>query len=109
MENVAPVILLILFAVLPLVNYILSRLRRRFQPPPLPRQPTPDMGFRRQVAPSAVRDTREVAPLTPPAEPVMPRRELGTKRTLFMTRRDLRRAIIAITILGPCRANQPLD
>jgi hypothetical protein len=109
MENLTPVLLLILFALLPLVNYILSRLRRRFQQPPPPRQPMPDLGFRRQAAPSAARDTREAAPLTPPAQPVMPRRELGSKRALFMTRRDLRRAIIAITILGPCRAKQPLD
>lgn len=108
MENLAPVLLLILFALLPLVNYILSRLRRRFEPPPRPRQPTSDMGFRRQVAPAATREIREAAPLTL-AEPVTLRRERGSRRALFITGRDLRRAIIAITILGPCRANEPPD
>ena len=107
--NLTAVLLLILFALLPLANYILSRLRRRFQQPPPPRQPISDMGFRRQAAPSAARDTREAAPLASPTQPLMPKRELGSRRTLFMTRRDLRRAIIAITILGPCRANEPPD
>ena len=109
MENLAPVILLILFALLPLVNYILSRLRRRFQPPPPPRQTMPDLGFRRQTVPSAAHDIREAERVTPPAESITPRRERGSRRALFVTRRDLRDAIIAMTILGPCRANQPQD
>ncbi|HXV81897.1 MAG TPA: hypothetical protein VEG60_18610 [Candidatus Binatia bacterium] len=109
MENLAPVVLLILFALLPLINYILSRLRRRFQQPPPQRQPAPDMGFRRQAAPSAARETREAPRMTPPTEPIMPRRDLGSRRALFITRRDLRRAIIAMTVLGPCRANEPPD
>jgi hypothetical protein len=35
-----------------------------------------------------------------------PRRKAETRR-LFATRADLRRAVIAMTVLGPCRANEP--
>lgn len=108
--NLAPVVLLLIFLLIPLANYFLNRLKQRFEPPARPRQPMPDMGLRRQPAPlSAPPATRAAVPATPPTEAILPRRSRESRRALFRTRREMRRAIIAMTVLGPCRANEPPD
>ncbi|HEY2922585.1 MAG TPA: hypothetical protein VGK77_26700 [Candidatus Binatia bacterium] len=108
--DLAPIILLIFFVLLPLVNYLLHRMGRRFEHPTPSRQPMPDMGFRRQAAPSsASAANREPAHVTPPTEAMTPRRSRGSRPVLFRTRGDVRRAIIAMTLLGSCRAYDPPD
>jgi hypothetical protein len=104
------IILLGLFILIPLANYVLERMRRRYQPPPEPRR-VPDMGLRRQAAPTAPAASapRERAPQARPAGAIQPSRRREIRHTLFRTRRDLRRTIIAMTILGPCRAYDPPD
>lgn len=104
------VLVLIIFIVLPLANYILGRMRRRFEPPSPAQQPPPDMGLRRREAPA-------VTPMSPtpgeraqaaaPMETRPPARRRWSRKTLFRTRRDVRRAMVAMTILGPCRAYDP--
>jgi hypothetical protein len=105
------IILLLVFVLIPLLNYILKRAARRLEQPTPSRQPMPDMGFRRQAAPSSPsigdREGPDVSP--PPSEPMTQRRSRGSRPALFRTRSDVRRAIIAMTILGPCRAYDPAD
>jgi len=108
--NLAPLVLLFVFILVPLLNYFLHRMGRRFEPPMPQRQPPPDMGFQRQAARSSGSgSTRESGRTLPPAEVVMPRINRESRSALFRSKRDMRRAIIAMTILGPCRANEPPD
>ncbi|MDH3442506.1 MAG: hypothetical protein OEN50_01155 [Deltaproteobacteria bacterium] len=105
--NLGPILLLILFVLIPLVNYFLNRRSRRFEDPAPKRQPMPDMGFRRQAAPSSASvDTWEPARAAPPRAEITQRRTRRSRRGFFITRRDMRRAIIVMTVLGPCRANE---
>lgn len=106
--NFGPILLLILFILIPLANYGLERMRRRFEPPTPGRQPVPDMGMRRQALPaSASAPPRERAQVVPPDPILVPSRRRWSRRTLLGTRRDVRRAMIAMTVLGPCRAYDP--
>ncbi len=103
-----PIIVLIIFILLPLANYVLARMRRRFEQPSPTRQPMPDMGFRRQTAPApASAAPRERAQEAPPNRTLASPRSHWSRRTLFRTRRDVRRVIVSMTVLGPCRAYDP--
>ena len=102
--SLGPILLLILFVVIPLVNYFLNRRARRFEQPTAARQPMADMGFRRQAASRAA---PEPVHMTAPKAEIPPRRARAPRRGRFMTRREMRRAIILMTVLGPCRANEP--
>ena len=103
------IILLILFIAIPVANYILGQMRRRYEPPAPDSRGVPDMGMRRQAAspPPASFARRERAQEAPPTIAVQPLRRRGSRQTLFRNKRDLRRTIVAMTILGPCRANDP--
>jgi hypothetical protein len=106
--DLVAIVVLIIFVLIPLLNYILNRMAQRLEHPTPTRQPTPDMGFRRQAAPSsASAANREPPHATPPTEAMTPRRSRGSRPVLFRTRGDVRRAIIAMTLLGPCRAYDP--
>jgi hypothetical protein len=108
--DLTPIIVLIIFVLIPLLNYILKRMARRFDHPTPSREPMPDMGFRRHAAPSsAPAANREPAHVTPPTEAMTPPRNRGSRPALFRTRGDVRRAIIAMTLLGSCRAYEPPD
>jgi hypothetical protein len=110
--DLAPIILLIVFVLIPLVNYILNRMGRRFEYPMPTRQRIPDMGMRRQAAPGpspASAPIREQAQAAPPIARMMPSRRRWSRQTLFRTKRDVRRTIVAMTMLGPCRAYDPPD
>jgi hypothetical protein len=39
--------------------------------------------------------------------PMARQRDRWSRRALFRSKRDVRRAIVAMTILGPCRAYDP--
>jgi len=104
--DLGPIIFLIVFVLIPLLNYILNRMRRRFEPTPT-RQPMPDMGVRRPAAPPAPPASREQAQAAPPNRILAPSRNRWSRKTLFRTRRDVRRVIVAMTVLGPCRAYDP--
>jgi hypothetical protein len=101
------ILLLLLFVLIPLANYVIERMRRRYGGPPESRR-VPDMGMRRQ-APPPLPARRERAP-EPPTEIAVARTGgRDFKNTLFESRREIRRVIIAMTVLGPCRANDPPD
>ena len=110
--SIAPIILLIIFILIPLVKYVLERMRRRFEPPAPGRQPMPDVGVRRQAAPVTTPASpvlRERAQEAPPDRILAPSRNRWSRKTLFRTRHDVRRVIVAMTVLGPCRAYDPPD
>ena len=102
-----PIIVLIIFILIPLANYVLARMRRRFEQPRPTRQPMPDMGFRRQAAPAPTPAPRERAQVAPPNRVLASSRSRWSRKTLFRTQRDVRRVIVAMTVLGPCRAYDP--
>jgi hypothetical protein len=105
-----PIILLIIFILITLANYVLERMRRRYEQPSPARQPMPDMGVRRQAAPAPALGSpapRERAQTAPPNRILALSRSGWSRKTLFRTRRDVRRVIVAMTVLGPCRAYEP--
>lgn len=105
------IVLLIVFILLPLFNFVMQRMKTR------PKSHTP------KEEPAA--PIRRQAPATP-APPPTPRASRSrvhgpqaptistaismshvTKRSLLGTSRDIRRGIILMTILGPCRTFDP--
>jgi hypothetical protein len=106
---VETIILLTIFILVPLANYVIERMRRRYQPQLPPSAGIPDMGMRRQQAParppSLVR--RDRLPEESIELPVHRTQTHRSARNLFKNKRDMRRVIIAMTVLGPCRAYDP--
>jgi len=106
--NIGTIILLVIFILIPLANYVLARMRRRFEQPGPTQQPMADMGVRRQAAPTPASPARrERAQAAPPDRILASSRSRWSRKTLFRTRRDVRRTIVAMTILSPCRAYDP--
>jgi hypothetical protein len=102
------ILVLIVFVLLPLLNWLLRRLGRGrerqtplppYMPEPRQRATVSEPGAR---VPQPARD-RIQAREAPPA-PIAVRRLRISKDALFRTRAEMRRAIILMTILGPCRA-----
>ena len=105
------IILLIIFIVGPLINILMRRIGRRRQDQTPGRKPaTP---IRRQTpvsetAPSIARASRTRADASePPTISASRTTSRFKKNSLLGSRRELRRAIIIMTILGPCRASEP--
>jgi hypothetical protein len=103
MEQLLVLLVLIL---IPLANFLLDRIRRRYQPPQPEGRPV-DMGMRRQPLPQANMPAARARVLESPALPTVRRsdRKQGPA-TFFRSKREIRRAIIAMVVLGPCRANE---
>lgn len=103
------ILILVLFLGLGLADFIFSRIRRRLArraPTPRPEPPAPPetAPMRR---PSAAVTVATSAPKPPRALPVSNQARLGqTTMGSLRTRSELRRAIMAMTILGPCRAEE---
>jgi hypothetical protein len=102
-------LILIAFILFPLINWLLQRMQRRFEnqtPRQPPRQPAPRTFAKPPL--EVVSSARErVHPANMPESPRASSRR--RKRSLFTNRRDLRRAVILMTVLGPCRANDQRD
>jgi hypothetical protein len=109
-----PIILLILFIVVPIINYILAvkerQRKQRMESRRLATQPPVEMLIQRPAAPKPTVQSASAHPrtYTPPQRGAGPRSG-WSRQALFRSRRDLRRTIIAMTILGPCRADDPHD
>jgi hypothetical protein len=102
-------LILIAFVLFPLINRLLQRMQRRFETQ-TPRQPPPQPAPRTFAKPplEVVSSARErVHPANMPESP--PASSRRRKRSLFRNRGDLRRAVILMTVLGPCRANDQRD
>jgi hypothetical protein len=101
-------------AIVLLFNLAQRAARRRQQaeethaaPPaaPPPEEPLEDIWGRTPAAARASAPVARVAPL--PAPSAAPSRRRFPVRALLDDRRGLRRAIILMTVLGPCRAQEP--
>jgi len=114
MENVGigQILLLLFFIVLPLVNFLLQRVRKRREHRSPQEKPVEPIATQLQTSRSprlARRADRGQAP-TSPARPVAPlAHNRFTKRSLLGSPRDVRRGIVIMTLLGPCRAFDPPD
>jgi hypothetical protein len=98
-------LLLLLFIVLPLLNWLLQRARRRVQSELPEYESVPQMGQQMPRRPPPPDEPLRERPRadSAPATPVPPRRRSGP-RALLRTPGDRRRAIIIMTVMGPCRA-----
>jgi hypothetical protein len=110
--TVQQILLLIIFVALPLLNWLLRRVRQRRERQ-IPQPPTmPEMRRRatvsepRSLAPQQLTRDRIQAQETPRAPVAGPQRG-NSKSSLFRRKAEMRRAIILMTILGPCRAADP--
>jgi hypothetical protein len=110
-------IYVLIFAALLLFQYVVQRIRRRRQQSeapqeePLPQDESlPEIWGRAPAIPavSPVPVERVGRSEALAASAAIPRRRSAV-RSLLRTKRDLRRAIIIMTILGPCRAFEPFD
>ena len=107
------ILLLLAFILLPLLNLLFQRIKRRVESETpaeepvasVPRPPRATPPYPSPSRPAGDRGRRlESQALAVPA-----RRRRFNKNSLFGTPRDLRRAIVLMTLLGPCRALDPPD
>jgi len=112
-----------LFLGILLFNYVTRRAQQRSQPqdaapeyegppqePPGAEYESPSE-FWGRVQPDAVVTALPPAPADRverprPPDPALRRKKRYTRRSLLGSRRDLRRAIVLMTVLGPCRGNE---
>jgi hypothetical protein len=104
-------ILVAIFLLVGLVNAIVRWMRQRTPPPPeaLPPPETPPRPPRTLDLPPGVRVVPAPAvamPAVPASPPVTRRRRASAARDAVGRRGELRRAIIAMTVLGPCRGRE---
>jgi hypothetical protein len=112
--GVVPIVLLILFIVVPIINYILAvkerQRRQRMESPRLATPPPVETLIQRPAAPNPAMQSESAHPRTYIlAQRSAAPRTGWSRQALFRSKRDLRRTIIAMTILGPCRADDPHD
>jgi hypothetical protein len=111
MRNLGQILLLLFFIALPLLNFLLQRARKRRHHPVPQEKPVEQMFYQAQTTlpratPRAAGDRMHGSParaVAPPANNPL------TKRSLLGTTRDVRRGIVIMTLLGPCRAFDPPD
>jgi hypothetical protein len=119
MERFPPEILYVLaFVAIILFNVIAQRAARRRQqqeeaeqaaapaPPPAEDEPLEDIWGRTPAPPPALVAIARPAPPAVAVEPPRPRR-IHPVRALLKERRGLRRAVVFMMVLGPCRAQEP--
>jgi len=105
-----------------LFNYFMQRMSRRAQEQeraqareaasaPPEDEPLEDIWGSRRASAAAPPEPMAVAVLAPapdaPADAPRKAHRSAAARRLFRTRRDLRRAVVMMTVLGPCRALEP--
>ena len=110
--GIGNVLALLFIIVLPLLNFLLQRARKR-RHQPIPREKPVEQMLRQAQTPPTPRPTPRAAgdrmhgsparAVAPPANNPL------TKRSLLGTTRDVRRGIVIMTLLGPCRAFDPPD
>jgi hypothetical protein len=106
--TVGQILVLIIFVLLPLLNWLLRQLgRRRERQTPLPPY-MPELRRRATVSepevPSPQPTRHPIQAREAPPAPAAVRRRGISRRSLFRTKAEMRRAVILMTILGPCRA-----
>jgi hypothetical protein len=105
------ILILIAFILFPLINWLFQRMQRRLDSQ-APRQPPPQPAPRTYAKPTPMEVIASSSARVPAPDkresPAPPAGRLRKKR-FFTSRRDLRRAFILMTVLGPCRAVDSAD
>jgi hypothetical protein len=127
--SVEALVLVALFIVLPLIQPLIRATRQRNQRPPgpvgrpspgtlarTPPPPEPAVPPQPDTTPHTASDAISTGGRMPPDAgravtlAPTPHRTMGRRTTAGLrTRRDLRRAIVLVAMLGPCRASHPYD
>lgn len=104
---ITQLLLLIAFILLPLLNLLFRRMQRRIES----QTPREERGSQMPRRTRTIPASPEVTPSPPERirgaelpEALSVRKRRSIRRSLFRTRRDLRRAIVLMTVLGACRA-----
>lgn len=105
------ILLFIAFIALPLLNVLFQRVKRHFEAKPPEGKSRPDIALRAQEIPQLLREPRisrkQLHEIQAPAVfTPLPRRNSATKLTLG-SRQELRRGIVLMAVLGPCRSFDP--
>ena len=94
-----------------LFNYVMQRLAKKAR-----QQPEQEWGQQQEAAPSPedepledIRGRRPRANLPAAAAPAPPPPRRTAAGPIFRSRKDLRHAVVLMTVLGPCRALEPHD
>lgn len=102
------ILFLIVFIALPLLNVLFQRVKRHFEAKP---ESMPGIAQGAQEIPQQLREPRmsrkrlhEIQ--APAVSTSFPERNSATKMTLG-SRREIRRGIVLMAVLGPCRAFDP--
>jgi hypothetical protein len=107
------ILLLIVFILVPLINFLMHRARRRLETQTPKDEALTQMRRQTQTTPAPAPTPRAARnPLREVQEPTVTAplsRRRFSQRALLENRRDVRRGIIIMTILGPCRTFDPLD
>lgn len=105
------IVLLIAFILLPLLNFVMQRIKRRLKSQTPEKEPVAQIRRQAQATPAPLPTPRasrnRVHGSQAPTISTPLSRSHFTKRALLGTSRDVRRGIILMTILGPCRAFDP--
>ena len=101
-----------------LFNYVMQQLAKKARqeqeraealaPPPEAVLPE-DISGRAPAAPPAAPEPVAPGVLARRAEARAPLRRRTAAELFFRTRKDLRQAVVVMTVLGPCRAQEPPD
>jgi len=115
MENLGfgQILLLTLFILVPLIKFVMQRARRYLENQIPEEEPVTEIRRQAQAIPALLPTTRASRnPLRDAQEPTVAmtpsRRRLG-QRAFLKNRRAVRRGIIIMTILGPCRTFDAWD
>jgi hypothetical protein len=107
------ILLLIVFILVPLINFLLRRARRRLEDRTPQDEAVTQMRRQAQTTPASLpaprrsRDRLHGSDEPTVAAPLS--RQRFSQRSLLENSRDVRRGIIIMTILGPCRTFDPMD
>jgi hypothetical protein len=111
--SIEQILLFFLFILLPLLNLLFQRIKRRAESEAPAKEPVTRVPRPPRAAPPRPPASRAAGDsgrrLEPPALALPARGRRFDKRSLLGTPRDLRRGIILMTLLGPCRALEQPD
>lgn len=105
------IILLIAFMLVPLIKFVIQRVRRSPEAQIPEEESVPQIRQQTQPVPAPPPLTRaaldQVGGSQGPTAVTRPSASHFTKRSLLGTKGDVQRGIITMTVLGPCRAFNP--
>ena len=109
--SLGQIVLLIVFILVPLIKFVMQRVRRRLEDKIPEEEPLTQIRRQAQATPATLPTPRaslnRVRELEAPIVLTPLDRSHFTQKSLLGTPRDLRRGIVLMTILGPCRAFDP--